>query len=308
MSHEKTNLFIVGAAKAGTTSVFNYLKLHPQIFGCPIKEPNYFGSDIQWENFRSDYKKSTYLNMEKYLAKKSLRTKHNTFISSSEHYEELFRDAEKEKYIMEASTSYLYSRNAAREIKAYNSNAKIIIILRDPVERTISHYKMGFVSGIHKESNIMKEIKTDYEKENKGYGISNLYLELSLYYAQLKRYFKTFDQTDILVLRFEQLTKNRLKFMNSIYSFLDISAFSKNHENSIHNRTRGLRFGFLKNLTVLKSILPEFVINYLQSQNSFLYKKSLPISIDEYEKKYIYSYLREDWEKTKKLLNNHVNH
>ncbi len=308
MLQMKPNLFIVGAAKAGTTSVFNYLKSHPQIFGCPIKEPNYFGSDIQWDNFRADYKKSTYLDVEKYLARKKLRPIHNAFINSLECYEELFRDSDKEKYLMEASTSYLYSQNAAREIKEYNSNAKIIIILRDPVKRTISHYKMGFVSGIHKERNIVKEIKTDYEKENKGYGISNLYLELSLYYAQLKRYFKTFDQTDVLVLRFEQLKKNRSKFMNSIYSFLDLSAFSRNHQNSIHNKTRGLRFGFLKNLTVFKSILPEFIINYLQSQNSFLYKKSLPISIGEYEKEYIYSYLQKDWEKTKKLLNNYVNH
>ena len=63
------NFFIVGAAKSETTSLYNYLSEHPEIYMSPIKEPNFFGTDIDPTQFREDYKK-TLLDLEGYFTRK----------------------------------------------------------------------------------------------------------------------------------------------------------------------------------------------------------------------------------------------
>ena len=99
----KVNLFIVGAAKAGTTALFETLNKSENISGLKIKEPNYF-ADIKTDSY------------SKLFFKK---------INKEEEYEKLIID-DNAKYIMDGSTSYLWSKNAAKRIYAYNQNAKII--------------------------------------------------------------------------------------------------------------------------------------------------------------------------------------
>ena len=191
---KKPNLFIVGAAKAGTTSIYKYLSEHPDIYMSPIKEPNFFGSDISWEDFRHDYKINTQLDFDKYFSKKKLIHKHIAFIEDINLYMKLFRNGEDFKILGEASTSYLYSKLAAKEIYKFNPTAKIIIILRDPLERTISHYLMDYSSKKYKTKNILEDLKKDFYSSKKGYGITNLYIDLSLYSEQILRYIKIFPK------------------------------------------------------------------------------------------------------------------
>ena len=68
----KPNLFIVGAAKAGTTALVHYLNQHPIIYFSPIKEPHHFSTDIKWEDFREDHKKNTFVDFNKYFKQKVL--------------------------------------------------------------------------------------------------------------------------------------------------------------------------------------------------------------------------------------------
>lgn len=108
---KKPDFFIVGAAKCGTTAMYEYLKEHPEIFMPEdAKEPNYFGSDMNY--------KSSRLTEEQYLS--------------------LFSDAKNEKRIGEASVWYLYSKLAASEIKEFCPSARIIIMLRNPVDMLYS--------------------------------------------------------------------------------------------------------------------------------------------------------------------------
>ena len=109
------NLFIVGAAKAGSTSLYNYLKNIPGIYMSPIKEPNFFA-----EMTHNNPVWSTIDDKEKYLR--------------------LFHKVRDEKIIGEASVSYLHDLNAPRRIHQRVPDSRIIICLRDPVERGFSHY------------------------------------------------------------------------------------------------------------------------------------------------------------------------
>jgi hypothetical protein len=108
----KPDFFIVGAFKAGTTALYEYLRVHPQLFMSVPKEPMYFGADLT-----PRYRRMT---EGEYLA--------------------LFRDARADQHAGEASPWYLYSSSAAAEIRAFDAGAKAIIMLRNPVDVMYSQH------------------------------------------------------------------------------------------------------------------------------------------------------------------------
>jgi len=112
----KPNFFIVGAPKCGTTALYEYLKVHPNIFMCTPKEPHYFATDIP---------KKRYVNtLNEYL--------------------HLFDEAsEKHTAIGEASVWYLYSDVALQNIKDFNPSAKIIVMIRNPVDFVYSSHSQA---------------------------------------------------------------------------------------------------------------------------------------------------------------------
>lgn len=87
----KPSFFVVGAAKAGTTSINHYLEINPDIYMCPIKEPHYFSKDIRCANFKQPECRKACINIEKYLLKKKFFKKHIAFVDSFENYLQLFR-------------------------------------------------------------------------------------------------------------------------------------------------------------------------------------------------------------------------
>ena len=110
----RPNLFIVGAPKCGTTSVHHYLKQHPDVYMSDKKEPHFFSTDF-------------------HLASDQLHGERKFFkVREAGDYAELFSQAGSARVIGESSTSYLYSRQAARNILAYSPDARIVICLRDP--------------------------------------------------------------------------------------------------------------------------------------------------------------------------------
>ncbi len=114
----KPNLFIVGAPKSGTTSLFHALAQHGAVFACKKKEPLFFGSD---------FSKNRCYTEEEYL--------------------DLFAAAKEETYLLEATTWYLFSERAAREIFEFNPESKIIIMLRNPVDLLYSLYYQRLFNG-----------------------------------------------------------------------------------------------------------------------------------------------------------------
>ena len=134
------NLFVVGAAKSGTTAIYNFLDQHPDIYMSPLKEPHFFCDDIRRENFSKQYKRRTRFNIDAYLSNKKLSKKHIAYLNNITHYLELFREHSDEKYLGEVSNGYLFSTVAAQNIYNFNPNAKIIMILRDPCERAFSQW------------------------------------------------------------------------------------------------------------------------------------------------------------------------
>jgi len=303
----KPNLFIVGAAKAGTTSLYNYLKQHPDVFVSPIKEPNFFGSDVNWGGFREDHKKNTKIDFDNYFSQKVLQEKHIAFFDTEENYLKLFKESKGYKIRSEFSTSYLYSENAAREIYSFNKKAKIIIILREPVSRTFSHYLMDLSANGQSKNDILFNLKEDYNNPQKGYCISNLYLELSLYTEQVKRYLKIFPKNQILILRFEDLSENPQRFTNNIFDFIGIDPDNNIDYTSKFNQTTQPKNQLIKKIVRFKNYIPGFILKLIKKNKSVFYKPSDKTFISDEAKGFVENIVNEDWVNCQQLLKKEFN-
>lgn len=219
---KKPNFFIVGAAKAGTTSLYHYLEQHSNIYMSPIKEPHYFCKDIRLANFDKNYRHRSYIDINKYLQQKKKQKLHAAYIENKEHYLKLFELAQKERAVGEASVGYLYSEVAAKEIYNFNNRAKIIIILRNPIERAFSHWMMDLRGDDVCRESFLTAIKIDQAKKDKGWGKSHLYIELGLYYDQVKRYLDVFSKNQVNIFLFDDLKKNPDRFFHNLFVFLDV--------------------------------------------------------------------------------------
>ena len=198
------NFFIVGAAKAGTTSLYSYLRQHPEIFmPSDIKEPHYFAQ---------------------VRPSRAQRYASPVFISDRDAYLRLFRSAGGYRAIGEASPSYLWCPEAPERIHAVAPRARIVITLRDPVERAYSHYLMDYREGMQ-HLPFHEALQADWRSREKGWAVSQLYVELGFYARQIERYLRLFGAERVHVLLYEdirRLAHGDRRVLADILRFLDV--------------------------------------------------------------------------------------
>lgn len=221
-NNSQPNFFVVGAPKSGTSSLSHYLRQHPDVYVSPIKEPFFFAKDIREEDFSADYRGRAALDMDAFLRHEPLPTKHIAHIADQSQYLELFREVRNEKAVGELSTGYLYSSRAAEEIFKFNPSSKIVMVLRNPVERAYSHYQMHIRDFMQFDYDFINALEEDVHTAEKGWGRSHLYVELGLYYDQVRRYLDWFPQRQVKVFLYEELVRNPAHFMKELYTFLEV--------------------------------------------------------------------------------------
>jgi hypothetical protein len=188
----------------------------------PIKETNFFSQhDLQPELYSKIYKNTLDLNIQ------AFRDGHSDFlhiadIHSQREYKSLFRDVNSEAVVGECSNSYLFCPSAAPRIAEHNPDAKILIILRQPVERAWSHYLMNIKIGYQVLPNFLEEVKQDTAAHPSGWGITANYFTLGLYAAQVARFYKHFPKNQIKVLLFNDLRDPTTPLLNDLWAFLEI--------------------------------------------------------------------------------------
>ncbi len=196
------NFFIIGTAKAGTTSLYQYLSQHPDVFMSPVKEPHYFTQVASDAAMRFTY------------AYKSVQDETS--------YRKLFRGASQQRALGEASTSYLWDEKVPARIKAVVPEAKIIAMLREPVARAFSHYLNTLREGMESRP-FLQALKEDHAKPRKGWGVSHLYVELGLYAEQVQRYFASFAEKNVLILFFEEFSADTNSALRQVWDFLELT-------------------------------------------------------------------------------------
>jgi len=197
----KPNFFIVGGTKCGTTNISYYLNEHPQAFVSELNEPYYFCKSDVPKNFE----RASMIKDEK------------TYLS-------LFKKAKNHKAIGEASSVYLHCPHAASEIRKTFPDSKIIISLRNPIQRAHSNYFSNkFMNFDNSENRSLSEILDVHEKQikDKEFFIYNI-LEPGFYSKHIKRYQECFLKDNIKIIIFEEYIKNTIPTITSILSFLGI--------------------------------------------------------------------------------------
>ncbi|MFK7848590.1 MAG: sulfotransferase domain-containing protein [Rhodothermales bacterium] len=206
----RPNFFIVGAAKCGTTSLYHYLRQHPEVY-MPHSEAQY------WK-----YKEPNYFCRE-LIAWKGLR------IDDEQTYLELFKEAPDVKRVGEASALNLYSKRAAHEIASFCPEAKIIILLRKPADMMRSWHHDCVRWGHETEMNFEKAVALDHKRragdgwpKGSGYPSCLVYKDIATFSPQVKRYFDVFGRSNVGVWLLEDLAELPGKTFSEIAHFLGI--------------------------------------------------------------------------------------
>lgn len=303
---QKPNFFVVGAVKAGTTSLYHYLSQHPQVFLSPVKEPNYFSTDIDVASFSDSYLRNPLADLDSYFNQKPLQKIHAAFFVRKPHqYELLFNGATTQKAIGEFSTSYLFSSKAALNIYNYNPDAKIIAILRNPVERAFSHYLMALRYSFTTKR-FMDAIKEDMKQKEKGWGISELFIELGMYADQIKAYQDIFPASQIKILLHDDLKNNPENLLKDICLFLEIGPhefiFKEKHNVASVPKYKRL-MGIMTDTGVKKKINKFFPDSMKKHVKNLLFTSSHLPKMAQAEKLFLLDIYREDIQKTSQLIN-----
>lgn len=305
----KVNFFIIGAAKSGSTSLYHYLNQHPDIYFSPIKETNYFSKEIKLDDLSANYKKNNPIHLDQYFTAEKLEELPLAIVQKEAHYNKLFQAASDEKILAEASVSYMHSPVAAKEIYNYNPDAKLMAILRNPVERAFSHYLMALRFG-YTSLPFREAFETDKYALQKGWGVSELFYELGLYHDQLSRFYERFPKENIQVHLFEDLHKDKNALFQSAFEFLDIPAMEIDTE-KVHNpgevpKHPGLnKFIYRSGIAKLaKGILPKSMKSGIKSR---MLSKDKP-QISDKDRQFLLDLYQEDILATQKLINRDLSH
>lgn len=229
----RPDFFIVGAPKCGTSSMYQYLKAHPEIFMSERKEPHFFGKDLAvWSRDLAIGRKPP--NLEDYLA--------------------LFSGVRDEKRVGEASTSYLGSIMAASEIKEFNPASRIIVMLRNPVDYLYAVHGQLIYTGDETIEDFEAALAAE-EDRKQGLRIPTntrhprllFYRERARLGEQVDRYLQAFGRNHVHVIIFDEFVKETLSAYRGTLEFLGVDS-SHQIEFSVFNpnkRYRSKKLGLL---------------------------------------------------------------
>lgn len=232
------DLFIAGAPKSGTTSLYEWLKGHPEIFMSPFKEPCYFARDLVWET--SGYYLRYGIDRGRYLA--------------------LFAEAGNAKRVGEASTRYLYSTDAPGLIQREAPDARIVVMLRNPVDMIASLHAHKVASGTEDLADLERALDAEEDRRNgrriptQSNPLLSTYRERARFGEQLARWFEVFGRERVHVIIFEDMVKDPAPHFGALLSFLHVDAGYRPASFAAHNPAHGSRSSLLRSLTRSPSI------------------------------------------------------
>ncbi len=253
----RVNLFLIGAMKSGSTTLANYLDSHPQIQMSSEKEPGYFVPEL-WKGRRP------------------------------EEYVSLFRQCEGIRYYGDASTHYsklpTYAGVPGR-ICEYNSNARIIYVMRHPIERAISHY-------FHN----LRDLKYGRETRPPAKAILEdpVYVAYSNYAMQIQPYFDRFGHEKVYPIIFEELKRSPNQTLAALWRWLSVEPVEVHHPEHANQKPEAIvavrGSGLLNRLrysSIWSSIAPALP-KRIRAIGVRLSQRSLPAEISSADRQLIY--------------------
>ena len=280
----------LGAAKCGSTWLADCLRQHPDIYMSETKELMYFNSYLQ-----------TYEKIDNYRYGKPLKW-----------YHDFFKNAKTNQVKGEITPMYLICEGSVHEIYKYNPNVKLFAILRNPVDKSYSHYLYYRQRGYIDSPTFREAIKDEPSV-----------LDNSLYFEQLKPYFELFPRENIKIVFYEDLKKDNKALLADIEHFLGVKTFYPESIEKRSNATGEPRLRFVNKMLMrirafihsnnLQAVLPilrktgivplaEYIRDHLNAKK--MDKKAIEPALREELK----AYFREDVSNLEKLLETDLSH
>lgn len=270
------HFIVLGGHKCGTSSLHNYLAQHPEIYMPRIKGTDFFNREGSSET-----------------------------ITSIERYQAFYQEMTNEKIAGEVSSVYLYSKGACDAIKKYLPEAKLIAVLRNPVERAFSHFNQ--LPETKKRDRNFSEIFDEKKVLRNGF-----------YSTPLNMYFDSFGRDRIKILLFDSLRNDKKCFFYSIFQWVGVNP-NFMPDTSIVTRQGGeIKNQAVKNIFNGNNILHStagFLLRpfttpdqrrdlYKKTKNMFMQKNELP----EQLRKQLIDFYREDILQLQDILDMDISH
>ena len=241
------DFIIIGAAKSGTTTLHKYLCRHPQVFMSKMKEPIFFSDD-------------------------------SVFTRGLEWYQSLFADAKMDQICGEASTQYTlwpHTPDVPRRIAQISKDIKFIYIMRNPVERTYSHYEH-----LYMRAGLMVTFEEALERTD--------IIVASLYKQQIERYLRIFPRESFLFLLFEELIMGPDATLERVQRFLGVDVIDLIAKEKIFDNKGKADFFVRRQTTQRLRAIPggDRIVNQIpKSWRNFINLKVIESSLGRWLKK-----------------------
>ena len=203
------NFLVVGAQKAGTTALYNYLRQHPEIYMSSVKEPHFFAFEGEELNFQGPRDQEILSRM---------------VVSDSKSYQALFEGVSTETAIGEASAMYLYDPKAPYRIEHHVPEARLFAVLRNPVDRAYSAFLHMIRDGREPLTDFARALEAEQERIQNNWGPIWHYKNMGFYHKQLSRYYEVFGREQIRVYLYEDLNDDPLDVLRDMYAFLGVES------------------------------------------------------------------------------------
>jgi hypothetical protein len=217
---KKIDLMIIGAQKAGTTSLQNYLNEHPEILGHPQIEFGFFKDDAMYDNgYENEF---------------------------SRHF--TAGNVQTAKVVVAKNTGMYDSEKALERLRQHNPDCKLVFIVREPVSRAYSSYSMEKFNGWLDRD--FSEIKTVIENKQFDDVMYKFFIRLGLYSDYLKSIYKYFPPEQVKIVLFERLKKDPVGVCQEIFQWLKIDPSFTPRTEKEYNTTQKPKSVFLSKILI----------------------------------------------------------
>ena len=226
----RIDFIIAGTQKGGTTALDDYLRTHQSICMANKKEVHFFDEDRYFEKKSPNYSK----------------------------YHKYFNPNDYSQVIGEATPIYMYWNKAIERIHLYNPQIKLIIILRNPIDRAFSHWNMEREKGRESRTFLKAILDEDSKINSPNYSQNKIlsYLDRGYYSQQIKNIYNYFNKNQLLILRSEDLRENPDNTLMNIAGFLSIPPFEPVYRKEVNSRSYPYKMSN-EELTFLKNFYQE---------------------------------------------------
>lgn len=252
------NFLIVGAAKSGTTSLHYYLQQHPDIYLPAPKELHYFA--------REHMLRLTGGPGDRHVLSHVCQTK--------EEYESFYAKVTQQSAVGEISPSYLYSSEVSHQIKKELHDPKIIILLRNPIEKAFSQY-MHLVRDNREMLGFYDGLMAERERIERGWAAIWRYAESSLYLSRVQTYLDVFGERNVRIFLYDDLVQSPERLVRELLEFIGVDPQRPIDFAKVHNRSGKPRFRFVSNLLTRPNPLRDMAKRILPADTTYRLKLRL---------------------------------